>query len=229
MERLQILSAGAAQGVVSALVERFQADNLGACAASYGGVHAVWQRVQEASDLDIVILTGALMDELITLRQIDPGSRTDLGLVATCLAVRSGEPLPAITSAEQLRAAFLTSTRVVCPDPELATAGKVLLRVLEQLCISRPMQARLEYCDSGAQTLQMLAAGTGRHELGVAQRTEILGCQTVSLVGSLPGAMHSTVMYSAGVAVQSRRPHLAKIFLKLLTAQPAALLAAGFE
>lgn len=228
LETLHIFSAGAAQAVVARLVQTFQREHACAIQASYGAVQSMRARVVQGEPADIVLLTDTLIDELVAQGLVVPGSRVDLGTVGTGIAVRANTPLPSVDSLLTLRDTFMASDRVVCPDPAAATAGKVLLNALEQLGIREQMQARLTYCSSGYEAMAQLARGTGAHELGIMQMTEIIASSDVALAGPLPGELQSTAIYSAGVAAQSASPALARQFIRQLTDARADLLAAGF-
>jgi ABC-type molybdate transport system substrate-binding protein len=96
----------------------------------------------EGAAADVVILTGALIDELVASGHIASGSRADLGKVGTGVAVRAGTPVPDVSRAQSLRERLLAATRVVCPDPAMATAGKVVMQVLDQLGIIEQLKPK---------------------------------------------------------------------------------------
>lgn len=232
LETFNVVSAGAAQAVVARLLQNLQLEDAGLVVkARYGAVQAMKACVVAGEAADVVVLTDRLLDELLEKNLILAASRQDLGGVGTGIAVRaglSGASLPDVGSPDALRAALLASSRVVCPDPAIATAGKVLLQVLEQLGISAQMLPRLQYCSSGYEAMAQLARGTGQHELGVMQMTEIIACPDVLLAGPLPGALQNTTVYSAAVAAQSASPGRALQFIERLTGQKDVLRAAGF-
>jgi molybdate transport system substrate-binding protein len=228
LETLHIFSAGAAQAVVARLVREFQQKNACAVEASYGAVQSMKARIVAGEPADVIVLTDALIDELTTRELVVPGSRADLGSVGTAIAVRAGTPLPGVGDAETLRLTLLGATRVYCPDPAAATAGKVLLRVLERLGIFEQLRPRLVYCASGYQAMTELACGVGANEIGVMQITEIVANAEVALAGPMPGALQSQAIYSAGLAANSRSPERAREFITQLLAGRDTLRAAGF-
>lgn len=224
-----VVSAGAAQAVVARLLQNLQLEEAGlSINTRYGAVQAMKAHVLAGEAADVVVLTDRLINELIEKNLILAGSRRDLGAVGTGIAVRAGLPLPDVSSPQTLRAALLACSRVVCPDPATATAGKVLLQVLDQLGISTQMLPRLDYCSSGYEAMAQLARGMGEHEIGVMQMTEIIASADVLLAGPLPGELQNTTVYSAGVAVQSASPERASQFIQRLMAEKDVLRAAGF-
>ena len=97
--RLNILSGGAAQSVVTALAGDFRAATGYELACTFSAVGAMKAKLLSGAPADLVILTQALVAELAAGGQVLPDSRADLGRVRTGVAVRAGDPLPDIASA----------------------------------------------------------------------------------------------------------------------------------
>ncbi len=230
MTTLNIFCAGAAQAVVSQLAAKFQRESGNQIHAEYGAVGAMKARVTCGAPVDIVVLTAALVDELIAEGEVVRGSRVNLGRVGTGVAVRAGTPRPDVRNVEVLRANILAATRIVCPDPAVATAGKVVLHVLDQLGVAAEVTPRLQYFPNGYAAMANLAQSDGQLEMGITQVTEILANPGVTLVGPLPDAVQNMAVYSAGLAVRAAHPERSREFIRRLTgfnAQPV-LSAAGF-
>jgi molybdate transport system substrate-binding protein len=230
MAILNIFCAGAAQAVVSRLADKYRRDTGIRVNAEYGAVGAMKARVVSGAPADLVILTAALVDELIAEGQVVAGSRADLGKVGTGVAVRAGTSRPDVRTIDVLRANMLAASRIVCPDPAVATAGKVVLKVLDQLGIASEVTPRLQYFRNGYAAMADLARSSGSLEMGITQVTEIMANPGVTLVGPLPDAVQNMAVYSAGLAVRSAQADRAREFIRRLTgfnAQPV-LSAAGF-
>ena len=133
MATIRILSAGAAQSITEKIAARFTAETGCEVTAAYGAVGAMKSRVVGGEPVDVVILSAPLIEELAASGHLADGSRRDLGTVGTGVAVRAGTPLPDVSSSRVLRGNLLAANRIVCPDPEIATAGKVVMRAIELL------------------------------------------------------------------------------------------------
>ena len=231
MTTLNIFSAGAAQSVVTQIAEKFLRESGDPVNAAYGAVGAMKARVVAGEPADVIVLTAALIDDLIQQGLVVRGSRVDLGKVGTGVAVRAGTPLPDVSNAQVLRDSLLAATKIVCPDPAVATAGKVVLNVLDRLGIAGAVMARLQYFPSGYPAMAYLAQGTGTREMGITQVTEILANPGVRLVGPLPSELQNIAVYSAGLAAYSAQPERAREFIRCLTGinAHAVLSAAGFD
>jgi len=159
------------------------------------------------------------------------GSRADLGRVGTGVAVRRGAPLPDVSGLEALRGSLLAATRIICPDPETATAGRVVMRALEQLGITGQVRPRLQCFPNGYAAMKRLAESRGPRQLGITQITEILANKGVTYVGPLPGELQMKTIYSAGLATRATEPRPARDFMARLTASSSRpmLAQAGYE
>jgi len=228
---LNIFSAGAAQAVVTQIAEEIQREDGILIDAAYGAVGAMKARIVAGEPADVIVLTAALIDELIGQGLVVPGSRVDLGRVGTGVAVRAGTPLPDVRNAQVLRGNLLAATKIVCPDPAVATAGKVVLNVLDRLGIADQVKARLQYFPNGYAAMGHLAQSTDMREMGITQVTEIIANRGVTLVGPLPPELQNIAVYSAGLAAHSAYPERAKEFIRRLTGfnAQAVLSAAGFD
>lgn len=199
--------------------------------AEFGAVGAMKSRLLEGAAADAIILTAAMIDELIASGQVVAGSRADLGRVGTGVAVRAGTPLPDVATVDALRGNLLAATRIVCPDPATATAGKVVMQALERMEIADQSRPRLQFFPNGHAAMKWLAASRGQLEVGITQNTEIKANNGVTYVGPLPDELQMKTVYSAGLCARARDPEAARAFLARLTgpANRAALAAAGYE
>lgn len=220
--RLRILSAGAAQGVVSALAARHEF----ALEAQFGAVGAMQEKFDAGTPCDLIVLTRRQIDALRAAGRI--GAAADLGRVRTGIAVRTGDPAPAIRDRAALAATLLAAPEIYHPDAARATAGIHFAKVLAALEILLPVAARLRPHPNGASAMQALAASAAAGAIGCTQITEIRNTPGVALVGPLPPEFELATTYSAALCTPEGAP---RRFFELLTGDASAALrrAAGFE
>lgn len=231
MVKLKILSAGAAQAVTEQLIEAFKRETGDEIEADFGAVGAMKARVTAGERVDVIILTQIMIDELAGERLVQRGSRIDLGTVGTGVAVRAGIKTPSVTDASALRAAIRAATTIVFPDPAIATAGKVVIALMEKLGVIEEVRARFQFFPNGYAAMKWLAASNGSGELGITQVTEILPNKGVAYAGPLPAEFQMKTIYSAGVAQQTEHAGLARDFVARFAAPGARsmLTEAGYE
>jgi len=230
MAMLNILSAGAAQVVVQYTMDVFRRDTGAEVAADFGAVGAMKAKALGGAPVDVIVLTQPMIDELIASGFVLPG-RADLGKVGTGVAVRAGVTKPDVASADSLRAVLRAASVITCPDPAIATAGKIVMTSLEKLGITAEVQDRLKFFPNGNGAMNWLADNGDVHAIGITQNTEILPVAGVKYVGPLPDEFQAKATYSAGCVANSTHDAEAKDFISRLTS-PAAkpmLVAAGYE
>lgn len=231
MATIRILSGGAAQAVVEAVAAEFERATGHSIDGEFSAVGAMKAKIIAGAAVDLAILTATLIDELTIGGHVVPGSRIDLGRVGTGVAVRAGTPLPDVSNEQALRGNLLAATTIACPDPAVATAGRVVMDMLERLGIAAQVQNRMRFFPNGYAAMGWLAASGGTREMGITQVTEILPSKGVEYAGPLPDEYQLKAVYSVGLAARAAHPRPARDFAAALTA-PASrrlLVAAGYE
>lgn len=224
--QLSILSAGAAQALVRALAPQLEAETGCGLDGIFGAVGAMRQKLLDGTPADLIILTRAQIAELAASGRAAAGQ--DLGTVRTGIAVRSGDPLPAIGDTAALEATLAGADALYFPDPELATAGIHFRKVLDALGIAGPA---LRTFPNGATAMAALATAGERRPIGCTQVTEILATPGTTLVGPLPTAFELATVYSVGICAGAALPEVAERFATMIAGDGAAALRAtlGFE
>ena len=144
-------------------------------------------RLLAGEPADIVILSRALIDGLARDGHVVARDRRRISARSqTAIAVRSGDPLPAVGDADALRAALLAADAIHFPDPEQSTAGIHFAKVMRDLGIWDAVADRLQPAPNGATAMRALAASTSRRPIGCTQATEILATPGIVLVAPLP-------------------------------------------
>ena len=230
-DALHLLCAGAAQGLVKALEPGFTADTGAVLHARFGAVGAMQEALLAGEPCDLLVLTEAMMAALAASGQVDGGSRGALGRVRTGVAVRSGEPLPDVSTPEALKALLLASDGIYFPDPVRATAGIHFAKVLRELGVHDELKARFRTFPNGATSMRELAACTEPRRVGCTQVTEILYTPGVKLAGLLPPQFELATVYTAAVCTRAQHPALAAAMRARMTGPQASSLrqAGGFE
>ncbi len=221
MNKLNILSGGAAHGLVASLTPAFKAKTGFDISGEFGAVGGMADKLRNGVATDIIILTKALVAKLAEEKLVVPSSITDVGLVETALAVRGGDPKVTINNAGDLRAAFIAADAIFVPDIKASTAGIHIANVLAQLGIAEEVAARLKIHPNGATAMRELAASRAKRPIGCTQSTEIIATKGVELSGSLPKGCDLATTYTAGVTASAAHASEAQALIKLLTSAEA--------
>jgi molybdate transport system substrate-binding protein len=221
MSSLNILSGGAAHGLVASLTPAFKGKTGFDIKGEFGAVGGMADKLRNGVATDIIILTAALVAKLADEKLVVPSSITDVGVVETALAVRSGDPKVTVRNADDLRAAVLASDAIFVPDIKASTAGIHVARVLAQLGIADEVVARLKVYPNGATAMRELAASDAKRPIGCTQSTEIISTEGVELSGSLPIGCELATMYTAGITTSAAHASEAQALIELLTSAAA--------
>ncbi len=227
---LHVVSAGAAQSVVLQLADELKSEGGPVVVASFGAVGAQKQRVLQAGTLDIVLLTAAMIDELIAAGEIRRGTRMDLGAVCGGIAIVAGRQRPDVSDPQALAASLLRASAIYIPDPAIATAGIQFMRMCEGLGVLDDLRAKLRTYPNGFAAMTEMVKAGGEGALGCTQITEIKLVRGVELVAPLPKPLQVPTVYSLGIATRCASLELAQAFATRLAGPgaQARLAAAGF-
>ncbi len=221
MSVVNVLSGGAAAAVVKAVQAQFERETGARIDATFSAVGQMRDRLVGGAPCDMVILTKALVNQLIESGHVVAGSARSLGIVKTGVAVPSGRPQPKIGDRDELAAAFRAAQEIYFPDPEKATAGIHFMNVLKALGLDRELEAAFRPYPNGATAMAAMAKSSASSVIGCTQETEINYTAGVDLVGSLPKEFELATDYTLGICTQAQEPELAKR-LAALVAGPAS-------
>ncbi len=222
MTTLHLLSGGAAQGLVRQLKAAFEASSGLPLNATFGAVGAMKQRLLDGTSCDVLILTQALIDGLVTSGQVRAGSDRKLGIVKTGVAVKAATPWPKVDTADSLRQTLLNATGIYFPDPQLATAGIHFMKVLNELGIASDVAERLRPFPNGATAMKAMADCDDPQVVGCTQVTEILITEGIALVADLPTVFELATVYTAALCTASHHPQAAAQLIELLSSPDQA-------
>jgi molybdate transport system substrate-binding protein len=217
MSALNILSGGAAQGLVGSLADKFKELTGLSITGDFGAVGAMAGKLRAGMPADILVLTAALIADLVREGRVDAASVADVGRVETAVAVRDGDAAISVRDAASLREALLDADAIFVPDIKASTAGIHIAKVLQQLGIAEEVADRLRIYPNGATAMRRLAESDARRPIGATQATEILVTKGVKLSGALPKGCDLATVYTAAVTAKAVHAGEAKVLIDLLT------------
>jgi molybdate transport system substrate-binding protein len=228
---LNLLCAGAAQGLVKALAPQLQTETGATIGGRFGAIGAMKEALLAGEPCDLMVVSDAMVDALVQDGRLRAQGRAPLGRVRTGVAVRRGMPKPDVGSPEALERALRAADSIYFPDPERATAGIHFFGVLRQLGLHEELAPRFRLFPNGATAMRELGQSTSPQPIGCTQVTEILYTDGVDLVGLLPPKFELATVYTAAVAAAAAAPDVAERFIQMLTASEHAALrkGSGFE
>lgn len=234
MGALHVLSGGAARGLIAKLREDFHQQAGRVVEARFGAVGLMRDRLLAGEACDVLILTQALIEELVVAGRVLPGSARSLGLVRTGVAVKAGEPVPCLETPEAFKDALLAARAIYFADPAKTRAGTHLMQVFQRLGLMPELAPKLRFFNNGSAALQTLNDADAAEVRGVlvcTHMTEILTTPGVLCAGVLPKSFELATIYTAAITARSEQPQAARLLIDMLAAPEAAAdrRAGGFE
>lgn len=228
---LQVVSSGGFAPAYKALApeyERASGDTLKiGWGPSMGDTpNAVPARLARGEKLDVVIMVGTALDDLIKQGKVLPDSKVVLARSSIGVAVKAGAPKPDIGSAEAVKQALLAAKSVAYSDS--ASGVYISTKMFQRLGIADQMAGKARKIPA---TPVGEIVAKGEAELGFQQIAELKPVEGIDLVGPLPPELQQVTLYSAGIVAGSHDPAAAKKLLEFLASPAAApaIAATGLE
>ena len=217
MASLNVLSGGAAQGLVGELAQAFEQQTGLSIDGTFGAVGVMRDKLLAGDACDVLILSKALIEGLVESGHALASSVCPLGVVQTGVAVVQGQPHGSVDTPEALRLALEQAQAIYCPDPQKATAGIHFYKVLTELGLTQTHADRLRTFPNGITAMRAMASDALPGAIGCTQVTEIAYVPGVALVGLLPPPYELSTVYTAAVSTQARHPQQAQALIELMS------------
>ena len=214
---LKLFSGGAAQAVVIGLQPAFQAAHGCTLSPIFGAVGAMRDKLLAGEACDLLVLSAALIDQLMRQGHVVTGSARDLGPVATGIAVPDGAAPVDVGTSEALKRTLSAAHGLYVPDLTQSSAGIHIASMLTALGLDDSLAGRIREFPNGATAMRAMAENGEEGMVGCTQVTEILYTPGVRLIGELPAAYALRTVYTAAVCARSELPREAAKLVELLT------------
>lgn len=184
---------------------------------SMGTTHdAIPNRLDRGEEIDVVILAGPALAELVKQGKVLADSRVDLVKSYIALAVKAGAPHPDISSVDALKRTLLAAKSIAYSD----SASGVYL--------STELFPKLGIADQIKGKSKMIPAdpvggvvASGQFEIGFQQISELKPVKGIDIVAPLPPGAQRITLFSAAITTNAKHPEAAKALIQWL-ASPAA-------
>jgi molybdate transport system substrate-binding protein len=177
---------------------------------------AIPNRMQRGEPVDVVIMVGYALDNLIKKSMIAADTRTDLARSGIAMAVRAGAPKPDISSVKAFKRTLLKAKSIAYSDS--ASGVYIQNELFPRLGLADKLKGKSKMIP--AEPVGLVVA-RGEAQIGFQQMSELLPVKGIEIVGPLPAKAQKYTTFSAGVAASAKQPEAAKALIKFL-ASPAA-------
>jgi molybdate transport system substrate-binding protein len=178
---------------------------------------AVPVRLARGEPIDVVIMVGYALSELIQQGKVLADSRVDLARSGIGVVVKAGAPHPDISTVAGLKGALLAAKSVAYSDS--ASGVYIQNTLFPRLDLTAAMQGKARMIP--AEPVGAVVA-RGEAELGFQQISELKPIHGIDLVGPLPAEVQQITVFSAGIVTGSAAAQAARALLAYLSSPEAA-------
>ena len=217
---IKVLTAGAYKQVVLALVPDFEKQTGHKVVVDNGTTGQLKKRIEGGEAFDLLVITPAVVDEMIASGKLVAGSHVNLASVGVGVVVKEGAPKPDIGTVEKFKEALLKAKTVAYIDPASGgSSGIYVDKLLVKLGIADQIKPKAKL-KQGGHVADLIVSGEA--ELGIHQISEIVPVKGAALVGPLPKEIQNTTTYAAGLSASAKEKEPVKELIEYLSGPDAA-------
>ena len=216
--KLEVLCSNGMKAVVEALRPQIERDLGRPLAIEFDTTAALRQKIEAGAAFDVAVITTEAVNALAASGAIAAPSVTALGRSGIGVAVRAGAKTPPLATTEELKQTLLAAKSVTWVGA--GATRPALERMLEKLGITNDVQPKVKLAASVDEANESVASG--RVELALTLKSEILPAKTLTYAGPLPAEVQSYVSFAAGVSARSAATTDAARVVERLGARAAA-------
>ena len=184
---------------------------------SMGTTHeAIPVRLQRGERLDVVIMVGSALEDLVKQGKVLPESRVDLARSEIGMVVRKGAPKPDISTVDALKRTLLAAKSIACSDS--ASGVYISTQMFKRLGIEDQVKGKSRMIP--AEPVAGVVA-RGEAEIGFQQVSELLPVAGADFVGKLPPEVQKITLFSAGIVTGSKVPDAGRALIRFLSSADA--------
>ncbi len=219
---VHVVSSGGFAAAYKDLAPAFEKDTGNKLAAAWGPSmgeteNAVPQRLKRGENIDVLIMVGYALDDLIKQGKVDSSSKVELAKSGISLAVKAGAPKPDISTVEGLKKTLLAAKSIAYSDS--ASGVYIQKEMFKKLGIEDQLKDKAHMIPA---TPVGEIVAKGEAEVGFQQASELLPVKGIEIVGPIPEQVQLYTVFSAGVLASSKEPAAAKALLTYLGSKQAA-------
>ncbi len=218
---VHVVSSGGFAAAYRALAPEFERETGNTLIVGWGPSmgqtrDAVPARLARNEPVDVLIMVGYALGQLVDQGKVAASSRVDLAQSGIGVVVKAGAPRPEIGSVDALRRTLLAAKSIAYSDS--ASGVYIQNEMFKRMGIEAEMAGKARMIP--AEPVGAVVA-RGEAEIGFQQISELRPIEGIDLVGPLPPGLQQVTVFSAGVLSGSREPEAAGALIRFL-ASPAA-------
>ena len=215
MATVKVFSGGAPKEVFVQLAPAFERESGHKLDFIFAVMSALRDKLAAGETADALVMPTNILDDYEKSGVALHTHRAVLGLVSVNAVVRTGAPLPDLSSPETVKQAMLASRAIAHATPGATPSGTHMGKLLDQFGIADAMKGKVIHRPALEGGVQLVASGEA--DIGFYPKSEVINIEGLTLAGPLPAAIQLTTIYGAAVASASAAPDAAAAFIAFVT------------
>jgi molybdate transport system substrate-binding protein len=218
-EPVRVLSPSAVHSSLEAIVEAHRERGGNEVRLKFETAPAMKKLLEGGERADIIVSPPAVMEEIVKMGKALAGKRIVLGRAGVGIMVRSGQPLPDISTPSALTRELLEADAIVHTR---ASSGTYVAQLLVRLGVSERIAAKTRSFHDAQETFTYFLGLEGR-DIGFGGIPEIRrwSGRGLRLAGPLPADIQNYTAYAAALSAEPLNPSAARDFLRFLAGPEA--------
>lgn len=175
--------------------------------------NAIPARLARQEPIDVVIMVGGALDQLMASGKLEPGSKVVLANSKIACAVPAGRPHPDLRTTAAVRQAFLDAPSIAWSDS--ASGEYIQGELLARLGIEAEVKKKGKQIPA-TPVGEVLAKGEAA--FGCQQHSELQPVHGIDIVAELPDELQRVTPYAAAIVKGSAHRAAAKAYIQYLAA-----------
>lgn len=211
MANIKVLSGGAPKTVFLQVTPAFERHSGHKVDFTFAVLSVLRDRISAGEKADMLVMPTNILDAYQTSGVALAAHRAVLGLVSVNAVVRTGAPLPDLSSPDAVKQAMLNSRAIAMATPGATPSGTHMAKVIEKFGIAEAMKNKVIHRPALEGGVQLVASGEA--EIGFYPKSEVINIDGLTLAGPLPAAIQLTTIYGAAVTTAGAAPEAAAAFI----------------
>lgn len=210
---VRLLASGALKEAYLELLPDFEKVSGHRVTAVWSSTTDIQRRVMAGEVADLVILGNAGAEELLRQGKLVGNTLAVFAKSGIYVAVRSGAPIPDISSVDALKNSVLTARSVAYSE---GASGTYLVVMFQRLGIYDQVKLKASIAKANEPVGDKLVRGEA--DIGFHQLSELIPVKGIQIVGPLPSELQYITAFSGAIHRDAKEPNAAKALIEFLLA-----------
>ena len=210
---VRLLASGALKEAYLELLPDFEKVSGHRVTAVWSSTTDIQRRVMAGEVADLIILGNAGAEELLRQGKLVGSTLAVLAKSGIYVAVRSGAPIPDISSVDALKNSVLTARSVAYSE---GASGTYLVVMFQRLGIYEQVKLKASIAKANEPVGDKLVRGEA--DIGFHQLSELIPVKGIQIVGPLPSELQYITAFSGAIHRDAKEPNAAKALIEFLLA-----------